>query len=50
MNENLNLCEILKNCPKNTKLYCTFVGDVTFYRMVGSMIEIKNKLTFYTFR
>ena len=30
MNENLNLIEILKDCPKGTKLYSTIYGDVTF--------------------
>ena len=29
MNENLNLVEILKDCPKGTKLYCTIYGYVT---------------------
>lgn len=28
MNENLNLVEILKDCPKGTKLYSTVCGDV----------------------
>lgn len=28
MNENLNLVEILKDCPKGTKLYSTTYGDV----------------------
>ena len=28
MNENLNLCEILKDCPKGTKLYSLIHGDV----------------------
>lgn len=28
MNENLNLVEILKDCPKGTKLYSTLYGDV----------------------
>ena len=28
MNENLNLVEILKDCPKGTKLYSTVFGDV----------------------
>ena len=28
MNENLNLVEILKDCPKGTKLYSTAYGDV----------------------
>lgn len=30
MNENLNLVEILKNCPKGTKLYSTIYGEVEF--------------------
>ena len=28
MNENLNLVEILKNCPEGTKLYSTVFGEV----------------------
>ena len=31
MNENLNLVEILKDCPRGTKLYSTAFGDVYFY-------------------
>lgn len=31
MNENLNLVEILKDCPKGTQLYSTAFGDVYFY-------------------
>ena len=31
MNENLNLVEILKDCPKGTKLYSTIYGEVEFY-------------------
>ena len=30
MNENLNLVEILKYCPKETKLYSTVFGEVKF--------------------
>ena len=30
MNENLNLVEILKGCPKGAKLYSTVIGDVEF--------------------
>ena len=30
MNENLNLIEILKDCPKGTKLYSTVYGEVDF--------------------
>ena len=31
MNENLNLVEILKDCPKGTKLYSTIYGEGEFY-------------------
>ena len=30
MNENIDLTKILKNCPKETKLYSTVLGYVTF--------------------
>ena len=30
MNENIDLTEILKNCPKGTKLYCSIYGEVEF--------------------
>lgn len=30
MNENINLCEILKDCKKGTRLYCPLFGDVIF--------------------
>lgn len=30
MNENLNLCKILKDCPKGTKLWSSVWGDVIF--------------------
>ena len=33
MNENLNLVEILKDCPKGTKLYSTTYGDVELIRV-----------------
>ena len=33
MNKNLNLAEILKNCPKGTKLYSTVFGYVFFKRI-----------------
>lgn len=33
MNENLNLVEILKDCPKGTKLYSTIYGEVTFNKI-----------------
>ena len=33
MNENLNLVEILKDCPKGTKLYSPVFGDVEFAKV-----------------
>lgn len=36
MNENINLCEILKDCPKGTKLYSTVLGNVSFDGMQGT--------------
>lgn len=33
MNENLNLVEILKDCPKGTKLYSTIYGNVELVRV-----------------
>ena len=36
MNENLNLVEILKDCPKGTKLYSTIYGDVTLFEVQNS--------------
>ena len=46
MNEKLNLIEILKDCPKGTKLYSTMYGDVELIRVnqkddVDYPIEIK---------
>lgn len=32
MNENINLCEILKNCPKGTKFYSYIFGDETYFQ------------------
>lgn len=38
MNENLNLVEILKDCPKGTKLYSTMFGEVDFDCIVDDPI------------
>ena len=38
MNENLNLVEILKDCPKGTKLYSTIFGEVEFGFIEGHSI------------
>ena len=46
MNENLNLVEILKDCPEGTKLYSPIYGDVELVKVYikddnGCPIEIK---------
>lgn len=33
MNENLNLCEILKHCPAGTKFWSSVWGDVFLVRV-----------------
>lgn len=45
MNENLDLSLILKDCPMGTKLYCTFLGDVTFQCIEKDRIIIKMVMT-----
>ena len=48
MNENLNLVEILKDCPKGTKLYSPALGEVEFagidycYRTYPIMVKTKD--------
>ena len=49
MNENLNLCEILKDCPKDIKLYCTFLGDVLFSKIENNKIFVHIGNTEYSF-
>lgn len=49
MNENLNLCEILKNCPYETKLYCTVLGDVTFLCITEDRIKVRYGNATYSF-
>lgn len=41
MNENLNLIEILKDCPKRTKLYSTVFGEVEFIGISTEEFSIK---------
>lgn len=46
MNENLNLVEILKDCPKGTKLYSPIFGEVEFegvYNKAIYPISVKAK-------
>ena len=51
MNENLNLVEILKDCPKGTKLYSTIFGEVEFiecdnlYQIVVAKEDIRYYFT-----
>ena len=40
MNENLNLVEILKDCPVGTKLYSPIIGEVEFKRIKYSEYPI----------
>ncbi len=47
MNENLNLVEILKDCPEGTKLYSTTYGDVELvnvYQDKGTLYPIVIKI------
>ena len=50
MNENIDLTKILKNCPKDTKLYSSTFGEVEFqYIVQGALypivIKLKNGVT-----
>lgn len=40
MNENLNLVEILKDCPKGTKLYSTTHGEVELVRVCKNVEDV----------
>ena len=44
MNENLNLVEILKDCPKGTKLYSTVSGEVNFVKITNTGDEYPIKV------
>ena len=44
MNENINLCEILKNCPKGTKFDSYVFGRVEFWGILyGTRCPIRIK-------
>ena len=52
MNENLNLVEILKDCPKGTKLYSPVSGEVNF--VIVNMgdeypIKVESEYAIYSF-
>ena len=38
MNENINLVEILKDCPKGWKLYSSIYGEVEFFTIVENTL------------
>lgn len=47
MNENINLCEVLKDCPKGTKLYSSVLGEVYFNEITNNdpyAIKVKVKI------
>lgn len=46
MNENLNLVEILKDCPEGTEFYSSIYGNVKFKRI--NKEDIKHPIEFYT--
>lgn len=41
MNENLNLVEKLKDCPRGTKLYSPFFGDCEFVKVCDDYIIVR---------
>ena len=53
MNENLNLVEILKDCPEGTKLYSPVLGEVDFVKIsdddISFPIRVRVKYGMYTF-
>lgn len=42
MNENINLVEILKDCPKGTEFYSPIFGKVTFDCIIRSAMFARN--------
>ena len=44
MNENLNLVEILKDCPEGTKLYSPVYGDVELMKVIQVEDEILSSI------
>lgn len=52
MNENINLCEILKDVPKGTKLWSPMCGEVKFLEVDESdlfSIKAENNSDFFSF-
>lgn len=49
MSENLNLCEILKDCPTGTKLYSPFFGDCEFDCLRGDNVCVTTNSDYFFF-
>ena len=50
MNENIDLTNILKDCPKGWKFYSTLYGEVKFVKCVGlHLILVRKKGNYYYF-
>ena len=57
MNENIDLTKILKNCPKDTKLYCSLYGEVLFEGIITGKcnhfievyVKVLNSLIMFTY-
>lgn len=47
MNENIDLTKILDGCPKGTKLYCTFYGEVSLYEVDNSNIDYESIIVYH---
>ena len=57
MNENIDLTKILKDCPKDTKLYCSLYGEVLFEGIITGKcnhfievyVKVLNSLIMFTY-
>ena len=50
MNENLNLCELVRHCPKGKKFYCTSMEkEVEFLAVSGNKIYASDNRSVYAF-
>lgn len=47
MNENINLCEILKDCPKGTKFYSTIFGEETYFAGIDPRTGIPRPISIH---
>ena len=57
MNENIDLTKILKDCPRDTKLYCSLYGEVLFEGIITGKcnhfievyVKVLNSLIMFTY-